>query len=207
MKLSGEYRIPAPREQVWEALNDPDVLKECIPGCEEVTKTSDNSFEAKVKAKVGPVSANFKGNVELTDLNPPESYTITGSGSGGAAGGAKGAAKVKLTPDGDETILSYDVDATVSGKLAQLGQRMIDPVAKKMANQFFESFAGRLGGSAVPAQETAEEEEAATAAGSPVGAGAVGPTATPSTAGGIPQWAWIAGLAAIVLILIYVFTG
>lgn len=162
MKLTGTRTIAAPRETVWAALNDPDVLKACIKGCESLEKTSDTTFEAVVKQKVGPVSATFKGAVELTDLNPPESYRISGEGKGGAAGFAKGGADVKLLEvaesDGGGTELSYDVDAKIGGKIAQLGSRLIDGFAKKMADQFFETFQ-----TVVEGGDDAEEPEAAEA--------------------------------------------
>ena len=145
MDMTGEYRIEAPRERVWQALNDPEVLKQCIPGCEELTKDGDDGFSAKVKAKVGPVSAKFSGKVTLSDIVPPESYTISGEGQGGAAGFAKGGAKVRLAEDGGATQLSYEVNAQVGGKLAQIGSRLIDGTAKKLAGQFFESFANTVG--------------------------------------------------------------
>ena len=138
--MSGEYVIPAPRKDVWVALNDPEILKQCIPGCESVDKTSDTEFEAKVTAKVGPVRAKFTGKVTLSDINPPNGYTISGEGSGGAAGFAKGGAKVSLSDDPEGTKLSYSVDATVGGKLAQIGSRLIDSTAKKMANDFFSTY-------------------------------------------------------------------
>ena len=133
--------ISADRATVWSALNDADVLKACINGCQELEKTSETSFEATVKQKVGPVSATFKGAVELSDMNPPESYRISGSGKGGAAGHASGGADVRLveTADGG-TELVYEMDAKVGGKIAQLGSRLIDGFAKKMADQFFETF-------------------------------------------------------------------
>ena len=141
MNLSGSRFISADRATVWSALNDADVLKACINGCQELEKTSETSFEATVKQKVGPVSATFKGAVELSDMNPPESYRISGSGKGGAAGHASGGADVRLieTADGG-TELVYEVDAKVGGKIAQLGSRLIDGFAKKMADQFFETF-------------------------------------------------------------------
>lgn len=148
MDMTGEYRIPASREAVWKALNDIDVLKQCIPGCDEIEKKSDTEFSAKVTAKVGPVKAKFGGNVTMSDLDPPNGYTISGEGAGGAAGFAKGGAKVALTEDGGETVLSYTVNATVGGKLAQIGSRLIDSTAKKMANQFFAKFAEVVGGDA-----------------------------------------------------------
>lgn len=148
MDMTGEYRIPASREAVWQALNDPEVLKQCIPGCEEIDKKSDTEFSAKVTAKVGPVKAKFSGDVTLSDLDPPNGYTISGQGTGGAAGFAKGGAKVDLAEDGGETVLSYTVNATVGGKLAQIGSRLIDSTAKKMANQFFAKFTEMVGGGA-----------------------------------------------------------
>jgi len=140
MDMSGEYRIPASRQTVWEALNDPEILKKTIPGCESLTKTGDNEMAAKVKSKVGPVSATFAGTASLTDLNPPESYTINGEGSGGVAGFAKGGATVKLEDKDGGTLLKYDVDAQIGGKLAQLGQRLVNGAAKKVADDFFAHF-------------------------------------------------------------------
>jgi carbon monoxide dehydrogenase subunit G len=150
MEMTGEYRIPAPREKVWAALNDPEVLKACIPGCDSLEKTSENEMTAAVTAKVGPVKAKFTGAVTLSNIKPPESYTISGEGKGGVAGFAKGGADVALTPDGDATILRYAVKAQVGGKLAQLGARLIDSTAKKMAEEFFGAFSERLGGAAEP---------------------------------------------------------
>ncbi|ANH02598.1 MULTISPECIES: carbon monoxide dehydrogenase subunit G [unclassified Shinella] len=146
MDMSGEERIAAPREAVWAALNDPDVLKACIPGCQSLTMKSPNELEATVKIKIGPVSANFSGEVTLSNLNPPESYTISGEGKGGIAGFAKGGADVRLTEDGDGTILSYDVKAQIGGKLAQLGSRLIDSTSKKLATQFFADLGAKLNG-------------------------------------------------------------
>ena len=141
MEMTGEQRLPAPREVVWAALNDPEVLKQSIPGCEEIQKLSDTEMTAKVSAKVGPVSARFTGNVTLSDLDPPNGYTISGEGKGGVAGFAKGGAKVRLEPDGDGTLMRYEVSASVGGKLAQIGARLIDATAKKMADDFFSRFA------------------------------------------------------------------
>ena len=141
MDMSGEERIAAPREAVWAALNDPEVLKACIPGCQSLTMKSPTELEATVKIKIGPVSATFNGEVTLSNLNPPESYTISGEGKGGIAGFAKGGADVRLAEDGDGTILSYDVKAQIGGKLAQLGQRLINSAAKKTADDFFAKFA------------------------------------------------------------------
>jgi carbon monoxide dehydrogenase subunit G len=146
MDMSGEERIAAPREAVWAALNDPDVLKACIPGCQSLTMKSPNELEATVKIKIGPVSANFSGEVTLSNLNPPESYTISGEGKGGIAGFAKGGADVRLTEDGEGTILSYDVKAQIGGKLAQLGSRVIDSTSKKLATKFFADLGAKLNG-------------------------------------------------------------
>jgi carbon monoxide dehydrogenase subunit G len=145
MEMTGEYRIAAPRERVWAALNDPEVLKACIPGCESLEKTSENEMTAAVTAKVGPVKAKFTGAVTLLNIRPPEGYTISGEGKGGVAGFAKGGADVALTEDGpDATILKYEAKAQVGGKLAQLGARLIDSTAKKMADDFFGAFAARV---------------------------------------------------------------
>ena len=146
MTMKGEVKLPADRQTVWEKLNDPEVLKQCIPGCQELEKTGENGFRAVAKIKVGPVSATFKGNVELSDLDPPNGYRISGQGEGGIAGFAKGGANVRLSenPEGG-TILSYDVEANVGGKLAQLGGRLIDGVAKKNADQFFAKFVEVVG--------------------------------------------------------------
>lgn len=142
MTMKGEVALSADRQTVWQKLNDPEVLKACIPGCQTLDKSGENGFTAVVKLKVGPVSATFKGNVELTDLDPPNGYRISGAGEGGIAGFAKGGAVVRLSDaEGGGTLLSYDVEANVGGKIAQLGARLIDGVAKKNADQFFASFA------------------------------------------------------------------
>ena len=140
MTMSGEYQLPAPQQVVWEKLNDPAVLKACIPGCEELNKTSDTGFAAVATIKIGPVKARFKGNVTLSDIDPPNGYKISGQGEGGVAGFAKGGATVKLTPKDGGTLLSYTVDAQIGGKLAQLGQRLVNGAAKKGGDDFFQSF-------------------------------------------------------------------
>jgi uncharacterized protein len=141
MTMSGEVQLPASREAVWEKLNDPEVLKVCIPGCEELERTDDHGFRAVAKMKVGPVSARFKGKVTLSDLDPPNGYKISGEGEGGVAGFAKGGAKVALSDKDGGTLLAYDVEAQIGGKLAQLGQRLINSAAKKTADDFFVKFA------------------------------------------------------------------
>lgn len=150
MKMSGEHELAAPQAYVWEKLNDPDVLKTCIPGCEELERISDTEFVAIAKNKIGPVSARFKGRVRLSDLDPPNRYRISGEGEGGIAGFAKGGAIVQLTGAGDRTILSYEVEAQVGGKLAQLGQRLLNGAAKKLADEFFHRFAEAVATGAPP---------------------------------------------------------
>jgi carbon monoxide dehydrogenase subunit G len=151
MTMQGEVALPADRATVWAALNDPEVLKACIPGCQELTKVSDTEFQAVAKIAVGPVKATFKGGVTLIDLNPPNGYTISGEGQGGIAGWAKGGAKVRLEDTEGGTRLVYDVEAQVGGKIAQLGGRLINGVAKKYADEFFANFAKALS----PAETTA----------------------------------------------------
>ncbi|MBL4733450.1 MAG: carbon monoxide dehydrogenase subunit G [Rhizobiaceae bacterium] len=141
MELIGEQKINASREVVFAALNDAEVLAEAIPGCEEIEKISDTELTATVVLKVGPVKARFKGAVELSNLNPPESYTISGEGKGGIAGNAAGGADVVLVEDGDGTLLQYNVSVKIMGKFAQLGSRLIDSTAKKLSAKFFEKFA------------------------------------------------------------------
>ena len=156
MDMTGEYRIPASRDQVWAALNDPDTLKASLPGCETLEKISDREFAATVIAKVGPVKAKFNGNVTLSNLNPPESCTISGEGKGGAAGFAKGGADVRLIEEGEVTVLTYVAKADVGGKLAQLGSRLIDGTARKMADEFFSNFSQQVAPPAPAAEVPAE---------------------------------------------------
>jgi len=147
MDMTGERRIPAPRQRVWDALNDPAVLKNCIPGCESLEKTADNELRATAAVKIGPISARFAGKVQLTDLDPPTSYRISGEGQGGVAGFAKGGANVSLADDGDAaTVLTYVVNAQVGGKIAQLGARLIDATSKQMADLFFDRFTAEVAG-------------------------------------------------------------
>jgi len=175
MELKGEYRIPAPRERVWAMLNDPNVLRECIPGCESLEGSPEQGFAARVTTKVGPVKATFNGQVTLSNVKPPESYTISGEGKGGVAGFAKGGADVHLAEDGAGTVLTYTVNAQVGGKLAQLGARLIDSTSKKLADQFFSSFAAKAGGGA-PAAAT-----------SPMVEGSLPPAETPIAAAPHPD--------------------
>jgi carbon monoxide dehydrogenase subunit G len=144
MDMTGEQRIAAPKQVVWDALNSEEALRASIPGCEEVEKKSDTEFTARVRLSVGPVKARFAGEVTLSDIDAPNGYTLSGQGTGGVAGFGKGEAKVTLTEDGEETVISYTAHATVGGKLAQIGQRLIDSTAKKLAGQFFSNFSDYL---------------------------------------------------------------
>jgi carbon monoxide dehydrogenase subunit G len=195
MELTGTRLIAADRATVWAALNDPEVLKAAIPGCQEMTGSPGEGFEATVKQKVGPVSATFKGAVQLSNVVPGESYTISGEGKGGAAGFAKGGADVRLADAEGGTLLTYDVKASVGGKLAQLGSRIIDGFAKKMADQFFDSFQKEIEGAApaaaaaaaAPAPEMAAAPSAAMPAAAPVAPAApAAETPAPSAAAAMP---------------------
>ncbi|WP_341898884.1 carbon monoxide dehydrogenase subunit G [Ferrovibrio terrae] len=198
MELTGEQIIPAPRQAVWDALYDPEILRQCIAGCESITKTSDTDFEATVQVKVGPVKARFKGKVSLGDLDPPNSCTISGEAQGGvAAGFGKGNAKVQLTDaDAGATRLTYAVNAQVGGKLAQIGARLIDGVAAKMAEDFFAKFNQLVGTpyNVAATQDGGAAVEPSAAAASPSAAA----QPTPAVTGGIPSWLWITGLIVIV---------
>jgi uncharacterized protein len=144
MEMKGEQLIPAPQQTVWNGLNDPETLKACVPGCEEIKPVGDNEYQVLMVARVGPVSAKFKGKLTLSDIQPPNSYAIAFEGQGGAAGFAKGGAKVSLSTEGMTTRLAYDVKASVGGKLAQIGSRLIDAAAKKVADDFFRNFNERM---------------------------------------------------------------
>ena len=210
MDIKGEYKIAAPREKVFAALNDQDVLKACIPGCESLEKLSDTEMTAKVRLRIGPVSAAFSGKVTLSDIDPPNGYKISGEGQGGAAGFAKGGAVVRLTPDGSGTVLRYEVNAAVGGKLAQIGSRLIDGTARKMADDFFASFANLVAASQTPAPATEPISSGAPAsAAGPVAAPAPAvarpPAAPPPARAGLAPWVWVAGLIVIVLILLAIF--
>ena len=174
MQQSGEYRIGAPRAAVWAALNDPEILSRCIEGCESMTRVGDDAFNAVVRARIGPVSAAFNAEVKLADLDPPNAYTLQGSVKGGVAGFGRGTARVTLTDDGAGTILRYDVDGNVGGKLAQVGQRLIDGAARKMADDFFAAFSEIV---------------------APTPADAAGPAGAEPAARPARAWPWAAGLA------------
>ena len=144
MEMTGEQMIPASQEETWSALNDPEVLRQCVPGCESITKVNENEYQVQMTARVGPVSAKFRGRLSLFDIKAPDSYSLAFEGQGGAAGFAKGAAQVRLSPQGNQTRLAYDVKANVGGKLAQIGSRLVDAAAKKVADEFFDNFKKRM---------------------------------------------------------------
>jgi hypothetical protein len=215
MEMTGEFRIPAPRQRVWEGLNDPEILKSSIPGCQTIEKLSDTEFTAKVLAQVGPVKANFAGKVTLSDLQPPQSYTIAGEGTGGVAGFAKGSAKVDLDEDGGATVLHYAVQAHVGGKLAQIGSRLIDSVARRMAENFFTRFVAAVAPEQA-AQTPAGTTETEPASGGRVAAAplasveaqsnaAVAPTTKKEIR--LPPVVWVTGLVAVIGAILYFFTG
>jgi carbon monoxide dehydrogenase subunit G len=194
MEIKGEYKIAAPREKVFAALNDPAVLRACIPGCESLDKVSDTEMTAKVRLKIGPVSATFSGKVMLSDIDPPNGYKISGEGQGGVAGFAKGGAVVALREDGADTVLDYNADAQVGGKIAQVGARLITGTARKLADEFFGKFAATVGTpspAAVAGTPTVDEAPPA-------------PLPPPSAAAerGMRHWLVI-GVGAAVLILIF----
>jgi uncharacterized protein len=145
MEMSGEQLVPAPQPAVWNALNDPQMLKACVPGCESIELIGDNTYQVAMVARVGPVSVKFKGKLTLSDIKPPDSYSIAFEGQGGPAGFAKGGAQVRLAPDSGKTRLAYDVKASVGGKLAQIGSRLVDAAAKKVADDFFRNFNAKVG--------------------------------------------------------------
>ncbi len=184
MKITGEQAIAAPPAKVWQALNEPDVLCQSIPGCKSLERMGDHAFKATIETKIGPIKAVFNGDVQLSDLDPPHGYTLSGRGSAGSMGNAKGSARVRLIPNGAGTKLTYDVDADVSGKFAQLGSRLIESTANLLADQFFTRFGEVVAG--------------------PAGAPAVAEKA------GIPWWVWalaVLALAAVAYSWLALFRG
>lgn len=202
MEMTGEQRIAAPRQRVWEALNDPEVLRACIPGCQSLDRDGDNGFTAVAEVKIGPIGARFKGAVTLNDLDPPNGYTIEGQGNGGIAGSAKGSAKVRLSDDaGGGTLVSYSVDAQVGGRMAQLGGPIIDATAKQLAGKFFSRFGEIVGGAAETPSASlpppADPAPASAPAAEPAPVAAVhhaSPAPAPAHRSGAP-WSWLVALA------------
>ena len=210
MDLTGEYRIPAARSAVWEALNNLELLRAAIPGCESLEKASETEMTAKVAIKIGPVSAKFSGKVTLSELDPPRGYRITGEGQGGAAGFAKGTAHVDLEEDGtDATVLRYRADASVGGKMAQIGSRLVQGAARKTADEFFGRFSELVGGGAGSAPDRVPENATPatpreTAPPALIAADGTLRPPVPASAphhGGLSAWAWIGGLVVIVALL------
>jgi carbon monoxide dehydrogenase subunit G len=187
MKMSEERRLAAPRETVWAALNDLDTLRASIPGCDKLERVSDTVMVAEVKTKVGPVAATFKGRLTSSDIDAPNGYTLEGEGQGGAAGFAAGRAKVRLLAIDDDTVLKYEVDVTVGGKLAQLGSRLIDATARKLADEFFDRFAARF----EPPLEPGDRAELPEAL----------------SRGGLRPLIWVPLLIALVTLILYVFSS
>ncbi|WP_088348282.1 MULTISPECIES: carbon monoxide dehydrogenase subunit G [Rhodomicrobium] len=175
MKLTGEKILPLPQAKVWQALNDPEVLRQSIPGCESFEAIPSGGYRATVASRIGPVQARFQGVVRLSELDPPNGYTLSGEGSGGAAGSAKGSAKVRLEPAAGGTRLSWTADAQIAGKLAQIGSRLVESTANMMAGQFFDRFEKILGGEEPPEKPIMV----------------------------VPLWAWIAGGAVLAAMLLY----
>ncbi len=188
MEMSGEQHIPLSQQRVWEALNDPAILKSCIPGCESIERISDDEYKVAMLAAVGPVKAKFSGKLLLADLNPPHSYSIAFEGSGGAAGFGKGSAHVTLAPEGAGTVLAYKATASVGGKLAQIGSRLIDGVARKMADDFFTRF-----NKTVAPADTVE----------PAATVHVNAPREGSARSGMPMWTWAIGVIVVLLIALY----
>lgn len=198
MQMTGEQVIAAPRDKVWAALNDPDVLRQAIPGCQSLERDGDNRFVAMAEIKIGPIGARFKGNVQLSEIDAPNGYTITGSGNGGIAGNAKGGAKVRLSDaPGSGTLVSYTVDAEVGGRMAQLGGPIIDATARNLAGKFFAKFGEVVSGTAAPAPAAEAPAQAAKSVSAPATVRA------PAKVGGTGLWGWVAALLAALLVGYY----
>ena len=189
MDMTGQRVLKATQQQAWEALNDPEILKACIPGCKKFESTGDNAFAVAAGIKIGPVAALFNGNVQLTDIVPPTRYKLNFDAQGGVAGFGKGESSVELKPLPEGCELNYTVHSTVGGKIAQLGQRLIDGVAKNMAEDFFKRFEAALEERYPPAQTTADNGAAAA------------PASSPASASGMPTWVWAAGAVAVAVVI------
>ena len=206
MDMTGQRTLKATQQQAWEALNDPEILKECIPGCKKFEATGDNAFAVSAGIKIGPVAATFNGNVQLTDIVAPTSYKLNFDAQGGVAGFGKGESAVELKPLPEGCELHYTVHSTVGGKIAQMGQRLIDGVAKNMAEDFFKRFDNEM--QRLHPRAVADEPEPADGstpspmdiAGSAGGQGSASAKSTPNAPGGVPVWVWVAGVAALVLV-------
>jgi hypothetical protein len=194
MDMTNAVTLPSAQERVWEALNDPEILKQCINGCESIEKSGENEYKVALTVAIGPVKAKFKGNLRLTDIDPPNAYTLQFDGQGGVAGFGKGSAKVTLTPDGTGTRLAYTVNAQIGGKIAQVGSRLIDGTSKKMADDFFAAF--KLAIAPADGEAATDAVPAASAA-----------TASASASGGPGRWRWaLAALAAVAIAAWYAYS-
>jgi hypothetical protein len=197
MELTGQERIAAPRAEVWKALNDPEILKACIPGCESIELLSPTEMKARIALRLGPIKASFAGQITLSNIDPPNGYTISGEGSGGSAGGAKGSAEVRLLEDGRGSLLTYQVSSQVTGKIAQLGARLVDAAAQKLAGDFFVKFNALVQQTIASPPQLAPAGQAAPQAGLPEGA---------RTAGS--PWRWFVALAlGTLLLLLWIWFG
>jgi carbon monoxide dehydrogenase subunit G len=196
MELNGEQRVSAPLARVWAALNDPEVLRQCIPGCRELERDGSDRFTAVAEVKIGPIGARFKGSVQLSEIDAPNGYVISGKGNGGIAGSAQGKARVRLTDDAGGTLLSYAVEAEVGGRMAQLGGPIIDATARNLAGKFFEKFGAVVAGEPVAAEPPATLSGSAVASSPPKAQAMPAPDGKNSSAG---PWGWIAALAVAIL--------
>jgi carbon monoxide dehydrogenase subunit G len=207
MDFTGTYRIPAPPEVVWTALNNPEVLRACVPGCQSLVKTDDTHFDAVATLKIGPVKATFKAAIALTEMDPPRRCTLRGEGQGGVAGFARGEAEVLLTPDGDGTVMSYTANANVGGKLAQIGQRLIDGAAKQIADDFFSRFAAAVAPPSLDATEgemiVVSPEFATEIVIPPQHSDGAKADSTPRE--GLAPEIWVVGLIGVIVILLLLF--
>lgn len=204
MDFSGQYMIAAPPEAVWAGLNDPDVLKACIPGCEKMEKTSETDFAATATLKIGPVRATFRGKVTMADMDPPHRLTLVGEGQGGVAGFAKGQAEVVLTPENGGTTLTYAAKANVGGKLAQIGQRLIDGASKQIADEFFSRFTQQVA-SAPETPAMPEEAHPQTVPDTQAHVSTTPSQAAEETREGLAPEIWVVGLIAVIIILLVLF--
>ena len=207
MDFSGRYLIPASPDTVWAALNDAEILKGCIPGCERMEKTDPTHFQAAATLKIGPVKATFKGNVALENLDPPHRATLKGEGQGGVAGFAKGEAEITLTPEDGGTVLAYTAKANIGGKLAQIGQRLIDGAARQIADDFFARFGAAVAAGTVAAGPTGDValDSLMIAEGPPIEPENIIPDVAPAKREGVAPEIWVVGLIGVIAILLVLF--
>lgn len=203
MQMQGSRQLAATAQQAWSALNDPEILKQCIPGCQKFELESENVYKTAAAIKIGPVSAKFNGKVELSDIQPPKSYSLKFEAQGGVAGHGKGVSHVELEENADGVELRYTVESQIGGKLAQLGQRLIDGAAKSMADDFFKRFEKALAEQTGSANDTETAESDSEGTATSAAASEVAASAAPASGGGIPRWIWIAVAAAVAAVVIF----